>query len=153
MSKRGRNRRSRASEPFFSFPKSILNSSEYSALSAIAVKLLVDLAAQYNGRNNGDLCAAWKLMRLRGWKSHDTLYRAIKELESTGFLERTRQGGRNRPNLYAISWLAIDYCGGKLDISETSIASNRWKNSVTRLSVNPCPNVGLVVGDRARGIH
>ena len=127
----------RNTKPFFQFPREILDSAEYAKMSAIAVKLLLDLCSQYRGNNNGDLCCAWKLMVQRGWKSRDTLFRAISDLENNGWIERTRQGGRNKPNLYAVTWIAIDECKGKLDVRETRVASNKWKEPVTRLSCEP----------------
>ena len=66
-------------------------------------------------------------MRLYGWTSKGTVDKALNELLARGFIEQTRQGGRNKCSLYAVSWLAIDECGGKLDVSDTRVASNLWK--------------------------
>jgi hypothetical protein len=44
-----------------------------------------------------------------------------------GFIEQTRQGGKNQCSLYAVTWLAIDECNGKLDVNPTRAASNLWK--------------------------
>jgi hypothetical protein len=112
---------------FAPFPHHILLSPQYARLRPTAVKLLLDLFAQYKGKNNGDFCIAWKVMEKRGWRSRDTISNAEKELLAAGFIEKTRQGGRNRCNLYAVTWLAIDDCGGKLDVSATRVASNEWK--------------------------
>lgn len=90
------------------------------------MKLLVDAAKQYNGSNNGDLHAAWSILSGQGWRSKGTLSRAIKELIDKGFIELTRQGGKNRCSLYAITWKPIDECKGKLDVKETRVASNLW---------------------------
>ena len=108
-------------------PHDVLNHENFTTLSPRAVKLLIDLGAQYRGTNNGDLCAAWTLMSKRGWKSKGTLYRALQELEAKGFICKTRQGGRHVASLYAISWRAVDECGGKLDVRETSVAPGFWK--------------------------
>jgi len=112
---------------FFALPHNILESDEYVMLSAIGVKLLIDLCSQYRGKNNGDLCLAWKIMERRGWRSRDTLLRAQYELEEKGWIERTRQGGRNKANLFALSWLGIDECKGKLDVRASVSPSNKWK--------------------------
>ena len=104
----------------------MLLSEEYADLSAFAVKLIVDLSAQYNGRNNGDLTIAWKLMRDRGWSSKDTLYRAKRELLNTKFVVVTRQGGRRIPTLLALTFKAIDACGGKLHAKPTAAPTNIW---------------------------
>ncbi len=115
--------------PFLAFPRHILSSPQYACLRPPAVKLLLDLFGQYNGTNNGDFCIAWQVMQKRGWRSRDTLNRAEKELLKAGFIQKTRQGGRNRCNLYAVTWLRINECDGKLDVSETRVASNEWKKT------------------------
>ncbi len=114
---------------FISIPMQVLNSRQYTALSAPAVKLLVDLCAQYNGTNNGDLCATWKIMKERGWRSNGTLCAAIKALLDSGFVLLARQGRRPRvASLYAISFRAIDECGGKHDLPSSPVAPNTWKD-------------------------
>ncbi|MGN6728468.1 MAG: hypothetical protein ACTHJG_01400 [Rhodanobacteraceae bacterium] len=94
-----------------------------------AVKLLCDLGAQYRGNNNGDLSAAWRIMQPRGWKSRATLDEAEKDLVRAGMIELTRQGGLNRCNLYALTWHAIDECGGKLDVPPTRVPSGLWRRA------------------------
>lgn len=116
-----------ASKPFFRWPKEVLHSSQYAALGAHDVKLLNDLGAFYKGDNNGDLSAAWKLMAKRGWRSKGTLAASIKSLTDTGFLMVTRQGGRNMPTLFAITFHDIDECAGKHTIKPQR-APNTWKN-------------------------
>ncbi len=123
----------RESGRFIAIPLNILQSQQYVALSSSCVKLLIDLFAQFNGRNNGDLCATWTLMEKRGWRSRDTLGRAIKDLLGSGFIMKTRQGekghenGHRKPTLYAVTWLGIDECGGKLDVRPSPVPLNLWK--------------------------
>lgn len=114
---------------FFSLPHAVLDSPNYLALSAHAVRLLNDLGSQYRGHNNGDLCAAWRILQPRGWRSRDTLTKALAELQRYGLIEKTRQGGINLCSLYAFTWKPIDECRGKLDVSATSVASGLWKAS------------------------
>jgi hypothetical protein len=97
-------------------------------LSSHAIKLLNDLGLQYNGKNNGDLCATWSIMEMRGWKSSSTLYKAINELLGHGFICKSRQGGRHKPTLYALTWNNINECKGKLDISPTDGPLGTWRN-------------------------
>jgi len=66
-------------------------------------------------------------MKDRGWRSRDTLAQSTEELLRTGWVVRTRQGGRNRTNLYALTFHAIDECGGKLDRAATCTAPGYWK--------------------------
>jgi hypothetical protein len=79
------------------------------ALSPHAVKLLIDVAAQYRGDNNGDLSLAWKLMKPRGWRSEATLHKVKRELLEAGFLYETRKGQRpNLCSLFALTWHPLD---------------------------------------------
>ena len=114
----------------------MLDSVNYRSLSAKAIKLLFDLWRQYNGFNNGDLCVAWSVMEPKGWRSRDTLYRALKELLYYGFIEQTRQGGKNRCSLYALTCYQIDDCKGKLDVPATHRPSHRWKKPKPKFDVN-----------------
>ena len=133
----------RESGRFVALPATVLDSPQYALLPAQAVKLLVDLLAQYNGSNNGDLCATWSLMKRRGWRSRDTLDRALNDLLGSRFVVKTRQGqkgylgGQRIPTLYAVTWKGIDDCGGKLDVKPNPVPLNTWKqnNSIARL---PC---------------
>ena len=45
---------------FVPLPYAVLRSTSWARLSGNAVKLLIDLLAQYKGDNNGDFCMAWK---------------------------------------------------------------------------------------------
>lgn len=98
-------------------------------LSPYAKALLFELFSQYRGRNNGDLSCAWGTVKDRGVGSHRTVQRAEKELIDTGWIFRTRQGGKNRCNLYALTFYDIDECDGKLD--DDSLIGKRlsyWKH-------------------------
>lgn len=114
---------------FFALPHRVLDSISYRTASAQAVKLLNDIGGQYRGSNNGDLAASWKVMQPLGWKSRDTLGRALRELLELGLIEKTRQGGLHCCNLYALTWRAIDECDGKLDVSPTRTPSGLWADS------------------------
>jgi hypothetical protein len=95
----------------------------------------MDLFGQFTGHNNGALCAAWTLMQQRGWKSKETLARALLELREKGWIEVTRQGGRRKATLHAVTWLHIDECEGKqLDVHPTSRASNTWRQTLPDLT-------------------
>lgn len=85
-------------------------SEEYARLSPRAVKLLVDLTAQYRGSNNGDLTTAWSVMRKVGWRSKHLLSLARRELERRGWILLTHQGGRHSPTLYALTFEGINDC-------------------------------------------
>jgi hypothetical protein len=117
---------------FFRMPVEVLDSPAYCGLSFKARALLLDLGAQYRGNNNGDMAAPWSWMKARGWKSKQTLRRAVLELLAAGMIEQTRQGGLHCPTLYAVTWLGIDECGGKLEVQATSVPSGRWRRQIVR---------------------
>lgn len=112
---------------FLALPHKVLNSDDYLSLSPRAVKLLIDISVQYNGKNNGDLCICLSIMKTRGWTSNDQLKKAKDELIKKEFIKLTRQGGRRIPNLYAITWQPIDECDGKLDVSHTRLAPRKFR--------------------------
>ena len=138
----------RSGGTYVQLPHTIIQSPEYAELNAHAVKLLIDLFIQYRGDNNGDFTAAWKVMCCHGWSSKDTLYSALNTLIAYGWIIKTRQGGRRKCSLYAVSWLPIDECEGKLDIASTRIAAGSWKQlndkSVPRLPGQCAPPTGPI---------
>jgi len=126
MAKKTNNSKSITYSGFFNLPKDLLNDPEYIVLSAKAIKLLNDLGAQYNGRNNGDLCTSFTLMKRRNWNSKDQLNKAKKELLERNWIEQTRHGGLNMgPCLYALTWQPINVCGGKLHVKPTLTPSRK----------------------------
>jgi hypothetical protein len=119
--------KARRDEPsFVRFQHRMLKDPRFLALSGKAVKVLMYLAGQYNGTNNGDLSLAIKIARREGLAGNSNLRRAAKELVEAGFIVLTRQGGRHRCSLFALAWFPIDECGGKLDLSPTRVAPNYW---------------------------
>jgi hypothetical protein len=90
---------------------------------------MIDLGSQYRGFNNGDLCLSWSVMEKYGWRSRSTLLKAKNELLAVNFIINTRQGGRNRASLFAITWKEIDECKVKLDIDPTKFQPGQWLDS------------------------
>ena len=60
--------------------------------------------------------------------------KAKRELLESGLITVSRQGGKNQCTLYALTFLAIDDCGGKLDMGETCRAPDDWKRRHYELS-------------------
>lgn len=112
---------------FTAIPHAVQDSHNWRQCSHAALHLLLDLARQFNGRNNGDLCAALSILRKHGWTSNDTVSVALKELRHYGLIVLTRQGGLHAPSLYALTWHPIDDCRGKLDVGATTLAPGDWK--------------------------
>ena len=111
----GKNKGRRDGPSFSQLIHEYFQSPQYAALSPWAVKLLIDLYCQYRGTNNGDLTAAWTIVKQRGWNSKSQLRKALLELESRRWILRTRQGSINKASLYAVTFRGIDFCSGKLD--------------------------------------
>lgn len=103
-------------------PHCVLNSAAYMSLSGVAVKLLWDIAMQYNIYNNGALLASWRHMsEKRGWTSSDALSKAKAELLEHDLLEQTVQGRLpNKASWYGLTWLALD------NIKGLEIATQSW---------------------------
>ncbi|HET7064229.1 MAG TPA: hypothetical protein VFI49_08110 [Rudaea sp.] len=119
------------SHSFLRLPHFLTDSEEFGALRPPAVKLLVEIARQFRGSNNGDLSVPWKLLKRRGWASEWTVKRARDELLTAGFIRKTRHGLRKMCHLYAITWEPINECPGKLlEIDEETVASHAWRKHV-----------------------
>lgn len=115
------------SAPFIRVDRDWLDAPEFGELSAEATKLFLELARQYRGANNGDFQATWKLMQPRGWTSSAALARAKRELCERGWAIVTRQGGRHKCSLYALTVWAVDECGGKHDERPTHAPLHLWR--------------------------
>ncbi|MFJ4063971.1 MULTISPECIES: hypothetical protein [unclassified Pseudomonas] len=100
-------------------PYRLLTHPAFDCLTPKAVTVLIKLARNYNGHNNGDLaCTADMLAQGRPMDAK-TLASALEELIQAGLIVRTREYRKGRERgmarcaLYAITWAAIDECPGK----------------------------------------
>lgn len=112
-------------------PHVVLCSEAFLTLSGNAVKLLIDIAQQYNVKNNGALLCSWRYMsEKRGWKSPDTLNRSRAELLDHQLICQTVQGRMpNKASWYAVTWAALDKLDG-LEIEPSGFprsAYAHWK--------------------------
>jgi hypothetical protein len=100
---------SKYTEPFVGIVRSVFESTAFTALSPHACKLLLELAGQYRGDNNGDLTVAWSVVSKRGWRSRTTLWRVKSELIEAGFVYVTRKGRMpSTCELLALTWFPLD---------------------------------------------
>ncbi len=100
---------SKYTEPFVGIVRSVFDCPAFTALSPHACKLLLELAGQYRGDNNGNLTVAWSVVSKRGWKSRTTLWRCKSELIEAGFVYVTRIGGfPSTCELLALTWFPLD---------------------------------------------
>ncbi|WP_415905398.1 hypothetical protein ACMXYW_04675 [Neptuniibacter sp. QD48_55] len=113
---------------YFKFPAVMLNAQDFYTLSPAAIKLLVDIGAQYNGYNNGDLHCARSILKKRNWTSNSQLSKAKKELLEKEWIVETKAGGFGiGPSLYAITWQPVDDCNGKHSLRPTTTPLRSFK--------------------------
>ncbi len=117
---------------FTRLPHAVQDSENYSNCGKSARALLADLIRHFNGKNNGDLCAAVTTLRPYGWTRGETISHLLRELRHYGLIKLTRQGGLNTPSLYALTWEPINECKGKLDCKPTITAPGDWKEPVEK---------------------
>lgn len=103
-------RRRRTPRRFAMLPLHVLESDAMRTLSHAAFRVLVLLAGQFNGHNNGALGITHSQARKNGIGSRHTLYRALAELRGRGLIEQTFPASRvpPRPVMFALSWVSID---------------------------------------------
>lgn len=138
----------RDGKTFVLLPLVVLESPGYRLAGHPARALLIDIAMQYTGHNNGKLTACAKYLNAKGWRSNDTIVRARRELLDCGLLIETRKGARpNKAAWYALSWLDLDQ-GEGLDIDPKHFRRGRYMRPEQSLSKNasPVPAGGAVAG-------
>lgn len=117
--------RTSGKEHFAGIPDSVIESESFRKLSFSGTKLLILLAYQYRGRNNGALAATYKQLKEFGFGSQHTINRALQELIKSELIMKTREGYFQHPggrcSFYALTWWPIDDCNGKrLDVRATT---------------------------------
>jgi len=107
-------------------PWAVLDSVAFQGATLAARVLLLELARQHDGQNNGHLQLAMSWLSRRGWNSCDVVQRAKVELIDRGLVVETRKGGRNRgPSKYAVTWHSIENFVG-LDIIAGDYRAGRY---------------------------
>lgn len=91
-------------------------------LSRPAFQLLIELNQQFDGFNNGNLCAAHKCLRFK-WNDK-TLKASKRELLQEKLIEVTKRGLGRKPTLYALCHLPINEIA-KHGIKEESQCTRR----------------------------
>ena len=94
---------------FIALPWSVIDSPAYCCLSVHARALLVEVARQYFGDNNGKLLLSRVYMLTRGWTSSDMLSKAKAELLATSLIYETVKGHFPKTaSWYAITWQRLN---------------------------------------------
>ena len=107
-----KNKKFKGFDNFASVPRYVIDTEAFKSLRGSSVKLLLLLASQYKGTNNGDLIITHSFYKDH-FKSSQTMYAARDELEQKGFIATNAYGGMSyggykQPSLYALTWLPVD---------------------------------------------
>lgn len=99
---------------YLRLPVSFLNSPDFVGLSGSATKLIMAVAEQYRGSNNGRLLPGLERVNAWGWNpSPNTLAAARKELRGTRLVVVTRVGRLpNRTEWWALTCWDLDWVKG-----------------------------------------
>lgn len=132
-----RRKRNKKGQSFAGIPRAVMEHQDYKSLTGNEVKLLLELAYQYRGNNNGDLTTAYSVLKNRGWSSRQTIDRAKKKLLQLQLITQTREGRFLNPGgrcaLYALVWQPISECPGKkLDVKPTSTPARTFRRGEQR---------------------
>jgi hypothetical protein len=111
---------------YVAIPWRVMDSPAYQGLTVASKALLLELARQHSGSNNGRLHLAHSWLARRGWPSKSIVDKCRDELLARGLIVQTKQGGLFiGPTLYALAWHAIsNYVG--LDIAAHQYAPGAW---------------------------
>jgi len=111
----GRKHRNSGRDPggFVALPWSVLDSAAYLSLSVHAKALLLEVARQYHGDDNGRMRLSRAYLAPRGWNSSDMIMKVKRELLAAGFIFETAKGWRpNKASWYAVTWCMLDKIPG-----------------------------------------
>ena len=88
----------------------VLNTAAVKTLSHAEFRILILLAAEYNGGNSGALGITRGQAAENGIGSDHTVYDALRTLQAHGLIEKTYPASRvpPRPTMYALTWVSMD---------------------------------------------
>lgn len=113
MAKKSRVDESREPGRYIALTASVLTSQAYISLSHVAKALLIEVAMQRTGGDNGRLLLSMRHLVSRGWHSADVVTRAKRELIDAGLIYQTVQGHRpNKASWFAVTWYTLDKLPG-----------------------------------------
>ena len=107
-------------------PHAVLDSQAFTGASNRAKAMIFEFLRQHNGRNNGRMQATSSWLVGRGWRSKESISKAVAELVERSLLLLTKRGGLNAgPSWFALTWLPItDFSG--LDIKPQAYWPGAW---------------------------
>lgn len=131
MSRR-RHARRLGGERFARIPLGVLESVAVRTLSHAAFRVLVLLAATYNGHNNGALGLTATQAADAGIASRATFYAALRELSERQLITMTHPASRvpPRPTMWAITWVSEDDTEHSSSTRTPAHSYRKWVPSV-----------------------
>lgn len=114
MATRGSGMKTKARRPsgqrFAMLPVDLVMHVSVTTLDHAAFRVLVVLATEYRGKNNGAVGITRAQAKAAGVGGKNTLYRALKNLIDRGLIEITSHASRvpPRPAMYSMAWLPVD---------------------------------------------
>lgn len=142
---------------YSAIPWVVMDSTSFKGASDKAKSLLLALARQHSGANNGHLHLVNSWLSKQGWTSKSNNKKARDELIERGLIIQTRQGGLNMGNdKFALTWHDIsNYVGleispnkyqrGKYLLCNMPPTERRKPPSVKSKKINPSsPIIGSV---------
>lgn len=137
-----RGKRQKQRGRFLMLPATVFESPAFRSLSHAEVRVLILLATDYDGGNNGRLALTRSQARLGGVGSNATLDSSLRVLEQRGFIIRTDPGRMRppQPARFALTWQAMD----KTEYSSQGAAGHAYRHAVlaTVKNVSEAHSVG-----------
>lgn len=132
-----KNKKSRVEGGFCALPFDVLDSAAFTSLPHAARSLLIEVARQYKGDNNGRLLMSSKYLRPRGWKSADVISRNKRELLNANLIYETVMGHRpNRASWYALTWMTLDRIDGYDHGAYEGFRRGAYRSEFVRAKIN-----------------
>jgi hypothetical protein len=106
--------RSKSNGRYFAAPHFVSQCKAYKDLSVTAKAAWLQIGWLFNGSNNGDLCISTRKLAEALRVSRATAARAIQELTTYGFLEKTKSSSFSQKRLaakYRLTHLSCDVTG------------------------------------------
>lgn len=126
---RAKGRRGGEGERFAYLPESVLQSDAVRTLPHAAFKVLAILLVGRTRERNGTACCSDSYAARYGIMSHDTVRRALEELQARGLIVATRRVSRfkRHPTLYGVTWWPLVYRDGEV-LTVPEPASHAYAN-------------------------
>lgn len=124
--KKKKNKSKYSPSSYFALPHALIDHPDFLSMNWSSQALLIHMCRLYNGFNNGDISIPHSIMKNKGW-SKSSLEDGKKELLKMNWLVLTRQGHKHQCSLFALSWIPLDECKSKLDITHKAYSIRSLK--------------------------